>query len=206
MQPSPGHADDAAGASEAVRRGAPEHRHIVLVGLPAVGKSTIGRRLARHLGRPFHDTDAVVERLAGRTIASIFEHDGEPAFRDLEAQALAEIAMHPEASVIATGGGIVTDARCRAVLLEHAFTVYLRSPPLDLLERLSRNNRRPLFRTGDVETKICELHRQRDPLYGAVAAFSVDVSGRSTARVVEAIAARVLDAACSPAQEQDTSR
>ena len=123
MQPPLGHADDAAGASEAVRRGAPEHRHIVLVGLPAVGKSTIGRRLARHLGRPFHDTDAVVERLAGRTIASIFEHDGEPAFRDLEAQALAEIAMHPEASVIATGGGIVTDARCRAVLLEHTFTV-----------------------------------------------------------------------------------
>ena len=206
MQPPLGHADDAASASAAARRGAPEQRHVVLVGLPAVGKSTIGRRLAKHLGRPFHDTDAVVEQLAGCTIASIFEHDGEPGFRDLEAQALAEIALRPAASVIATGGGIVTDARCRAVLLEHTFTVYLRSPPLDLLERLRRNNRRPLFRTGDLETRICELHRQRDPLYGAVASFSVDVSGRPTASVVEAIAARVLELEHSFLQEQDTRR
>ena len=166
-------------------------RLIALVGLPAVGKSTIGRRLAALLGRAFYDTDDVVEATTGRSIASIFEQDGELRFRDFETRALEQIEQLQEASVIATGGGIVTAEPSRRFLTNRTFAVYLRSPPGRLLTRLGRSNRRPMFRSGDVAKKIADLHTQRDPLYRAVARLEVDVDRLTTASLVLRILERL---------------
>jgi shikimate kinase len=161
---------------------------IALVGLPAVGKSTIGRRLALSMARAFYDTDDLVEALAGRSIADIFEEDGESRFRELEGIALEQIDRRKQASVVATGGGIVTAERSRDFLTRHAFSIYLRSPQSRVVARLSRSNKRPLFNSGNVAETLARLHEQRDPLYRAVARLTVDVGNRSMATVLATIA------------------
>src|ERR671910_217046 len=80
-------------------------RHVVLVGLMGVGKTTVGRRLAKELARPFADVDEQVELRAGRVIPDIFRHDGEEAFRRAEAEVLAELVARPLPLVLAGGGG-----------------------------------------------------------------------------------------------------
>ena len=85
----------------------PGCEHVVLVGLMGVGKSTVGARLADSLGWPLVDSDEQVESATGRTVREIFESDGEPAFRALEARALAEALDAPGPSIIAAAGGVV---------------------------------------------------------------------------------------------------
>ena len=81
--------------------------HVVLVGLMGSGKTTVGKRLAARLDRHFVDADAALEDIADRTIAEIFEQDGEAAFRDLEADTFEELLEHHEPCIIASGGGLV---------------------------------------------------------------------------------------------------
>lgn len=153
---------------------------IALVGLPGVGKSTVGKRLALELGRVFIDTDAWIEATTGHSVQTLFEQQGEAAFRVLEGHALKDIAQqHPDA-VIATGGGIVVvQAHCD-FLRSRACTVYLNASETTLLARLKRNpNKRPLFRSGDVAAKLARMNEERRPLYRAVARLTCDLDGRS---------------------------
>ncbi len=98
--------------------------HVALVGLPAVGKSSIGRRLAKVINRPFFDTDELAEQECGRTIAEMFSTIGESEFREMEHRIL-ERALMTQSSriVLATGGGVVLDSRNRRLLRDQAFTV-----------------------------------------------------------------------------------
>ena len=98
--------------------------HVALVGMMGVGKSSIGKALARALGRPFVDTDAASSRRAAIPVAQIFADEGEDAFRGYEFAAL-QRAVAGEPVVIATGGGAVTHAPTRALLAQHALRVYL---------------------------------------------------------------------------------
>jgi len=157
---------------------------IALVGLPGVGKSTIGRRLARVMGRTLLDTDAMVEAAAGLSIAEIFEREGEPVFRELEAAALARCMTHGSESVISTGGGIVLAPRNRTCLATETFAIYLRVPAERLISRLARGQR-PAFRSGDVAGKLSILEEQRDPLYRAVASLTLDVERMPLTSIVE---------------------
>ena len=99
--------------------------HVVLVGLMGSGKTTIGRRLAARLDRHFVDADAALEEIADRSIAEIFEQDGEAAFRDLEADTFEELLEHHEPCVIASGGGLVLRSDNRARLRRPDVTVVL---------------------------------------------------------------------------------
>lgn len=90
-----------------------DSRHLVLIGMMGVGKSTVGRALARALGRPFLDSDDAVEARSGRTVADIFAADGEAAFRAVEAEVMAALLDDPRPSVIAAAGGSVLDAGTR---------------------------------------------------------------------------------------------
>jgi shikimate kinase len=101
--------------------------NLVLVGLMGSGKSTVGRQLAERLGRSFIDTDAVVADRAGRTIAEIFQTDGEAAFRHMESQIIAEVTSAGGA-VIATGGGAVLSAENRALMRQDSLVVWLQAP------------------------------------------------------------------------------
>jgi shikimate kinase len=148
---------------------------VSLVGLPGVGKSTVGRRLAKHLGIPFTDCDSLIEQRIGEPIASFFEREGEAVFRDTEQRLLGDVVEESaaEGAVIATGGGVVLREANRRLLRERTVCIWLEAKPEALLERLGRSNRRPLFRVADPKARLAELAQEREPLYAEVATFRV---------------------------------
>src|SRR5438067_8377622 len=137
---------------------------VVLVGLMGVGKSTVGRRLAKRLGLPFVDSDSAIEDAAGYTAAEVFERYGEQDFRDGERRLVARL-IDGEIRVIATGGGAYVDARTRQLLNERAITVWLDAPVEILAERTSRRDTRALLRKGDPKAVLQKLSEERRPSY-----------------------------------------
>ena len=141
-------------------------RPIVLVGLMGVGKSTVGRRLARTLGLPFVDSDTAIEDAAGYSAAEVFERFGEEDFRDGERRLVARL-VDGEVRVIATGGGVFVDPRTRELLNTRAITVWLDAPIDILADRTSRRDTRPLLRNGDPKGTLERLAREREPSYAS---------------------------------------
>lgn len=137
---------------------------IVLVGLMGVGKSTVGRRLAARLNLPFVDADSEIEIAAGMTIAEIFDRFGEAHFRDGERRVIARL-MDGKPKVIATGGGAFIQEETRALILDHALTIWLDAKPSVLAERVSRRDTRPLLRNRDPHEVLTELAAIRNPIY-----------------------------------------
>jgi shikimate kinase len=139
-------------------------RPIVLVGLMGVGKSTVGRRLAKRLGLPFVDSDSAIEDAAGYSAAEIFERYGEQDFRDGERRLVARL-VQGEVRVIATGGGAYVDPRTRELLNSRAITVWLDAPVDILADRTSRRDTRAQLRQGDPKTTLERLSAERRPSY-----------------------------------------
>ena len=139
-------------------------RPVVLVGLMGVGKSTVGRRLAKRLGLSFVDSDTEIEDAAGYSAAEIFERYGESDFRDGERRLVARL-IQGDVRVIATGGGAYVDPRTRKLLNERAITVWLDAPIDVLAERTARRDTRPLLRNGDPKGTLAKLSEQRRPAY-----------------------------------------
>jgi shikimate kinase len=170
--------------------------HLFLVGMMGAGKSTVGALVARRLGMPFVDTDAAVEDRAGATVADVFERDGEPAFRAMESEALAESARDPRPSVIAVGGGAVLDATNRHSMRSAGAVVWLRASAATLADRVGQGEGRPLLSgpDGSNAAAIGALAARRDPLYSEVCDAVVDVDGRSPEDVTNAVldARRIL--------------
>ncbi len=153
------------------------------------GKSTVGRALARRLGIGHVDTDDLVERATGRTIAEIFETDGEDRFRELERNAL-ESALGA-ASVVSTGGGIVVTEANRSLLEDTPALVVWLDGSLDALtRRVGSGRNRPLLE-GDIRSALREKMIEREPGYLAVADLRVDTTDMSHADCVDAIEAVV---------------
>jgi shikimate kinase len=150
-------------------------RHVVLVGAMGVGKTTVGRRLARELQRPFADADEQLELRAGRTIPVIFRDDGEQAFRRLESEVLADLLGRPDPLVVAAGGGVVTAPESRALLGRRAFVVWLRASPGFLAARADAAHRPLLAGEPDPAATLERLIAARTPLYEEVADATVDV-------------------------------
>jgi shikimate kinase len=146
---------------------------VYLVGMPGAGKSVVGRELAGRLGVPFVDLDGEIEREAGASVAEIFEREGEPSFRALEAAALVKASMD-DPSVVACGGGIVLEPANRITLRNTGVAVYLDVPIDELRRRVRPADDRPLIRQeGDLE----RLLEARGPLYREFAAHVVDGRG-----------------------------
>lgn len=139
-------------------------RPLVLVGLMGVGKSTVGRRLAKRLGLPFVDSDAAIEDAAGYSAAEVFERFGESDFRDGERRLVARL-VEGDIRVIATGGGAFVDPRTRKLLNERAITVWLDAPVDILAERTSRRDTRAQLRNGDPKATLERLSEERRPSY-----------------------------------------
>jgi shikimate kinase len=151
--------------------------HVVLVGLMGSGKTTVGKRLAARLDRHFVDADAALEEIADRTIAEIFERDGEAAFRDLEADTFEELLEHHEPCVIASGGGLVLRSDNRARMRRRDVTVvFLDAGPAFLASRVAGKAHRPLLHTDEPPLDVlARLHAERAPLYAEVADLTVGV-------------------------------
>jgi shikimate kinase len=160
---------------------------VVLVGLPGTGKSSVGARLAARLLVPFADSDRLITERAGRSIPEIFDTDGEPGFRRLEAAVVLE-ALAGFGGVLALGGGAVTTERVRAGLVEAQVPVVLLTATApELLRRLGRSrNSRPLL-AGDPAGRLATLTAERDELYREVCTLTVDTAGRSVNAVTELI-------------------
>lgn len=139
-------------------------RPIVLVGLMGVGKSTVGRRLAKRLGLSFVDSDSEIEESSGYSAAEVFERFGERDFRDGERRLVARL-VSGEIRVIATGGGAYVDPHTRELLNERAITVWLDAPVDILTERTSRRDTRPLLRNADPRGTLERLSGERRPSY-----------------------------------------
>ncbi len=163
-------------------------RNIILVGMMGSGKSTVGRRLAGQLGRPFIDADTVLEERCGVPISTIFELEGEVGFRRREAQIIAELAR-PSGSVLATGGGAVLDPLSRELLHREGFVVYLQAGVAELWHRLRRDRARPLLRTSDPRGRIEALVNLRDPLYREASHLVVTTGRQLVERTVADIVA-----------------
>jgi shikimate kinase len=153
---------------------------VVLVGPMGVGKTTVGKKLAKALKVPFIDTDAVVVAEHGE-ISQIFETQGEPAFRALEEAAVAAAITEP--SVVATGGGVVLSELTRE-RLRAATVVYLSTDGRHIKSRLT-GGKRPLLKNGfDDWTRIYD---ERKPIYESVADITINTSGQSLAATLAAI-------------------
>ena len=160
-------------------------RTIALVGLPGVGKTSIGRRLAAILNLPFRDADEEIERAAGRTISEIFAERGESAFREGERRVIARLLDEPP-HILATGGGAFMNPETRRLIAEKAVSVWIRADLDVLARRVSRKSNRPLLRGDNPRAILQKLAELREPTF-AEADITVDTADLPHAATVSAI-------------------
>ena len=139
-------------------------RPIVLVGMMGVGKSTVGRKLAQVLRLPFVDADDAIVEAAKMSITEMFDRHGEAAFRDGERRVIARL-LDAGPGVIATGGGAFVQPETRALIQQRGLPVWLDCDVDTLVERVSRNNKRPLLRGGNVREIVERMKTEREPAY-----------------------------------------
>jgi shikimate kinase len=165
----------------------PDLQNIALIGFMAVGKSAVGRNLAKRLRRRFVDLDRMIEKHAGLKVREIFETKGEPYFRELEKQTLAELLKQP-GHVIATGGGVVMNEENLRLLREKTLLVCLIASTDTILARVGNGTKRPLLKGPNRRERIEELVKLRADKY-AQAHVTVDTSDLTLDQVVDRIVA-----------------
>ena len=171
---------------ELVRRDGGE-RVIALIGLRGAGKTTIGKKLARALKRPFYELDGLIEQEAGLRLGEIFALHGETYYRRLEREVLSRFLSSSQPAVLATGGGLVTDRTTYETLKRGAFAVWLKASPEDHLDRVvAQGDRRPMADTADPLAELRALLRDRGALYSE-AQLTIDTSVRSPEEVTRTI-------------------
>ena len=163
-----------------------EQPNIVLTGPPGSGKSTVGHQLGLRLKREFVDTDALVEEMSGKSIASIFELEGEAAFRQLEAEACRRIAA-PAGRVVACGGGALLSDNHRALLKAGGQLVCLTAEPEVLLKRMGANGRRPLLQGDHPGKRLEALLAERREAYASIP-VQIDTTRLATEQAADQIA------------------
>jgi len=138
--------------------------HLILVGLPGVGKTTIGRAAARQLSRQFLDFDEEIERRAGMSVREIFRQKGEEHFRALEFELTKELSGLG-GMVLSPGGGWITQHGSVELLRSAGRIIYLRASPEAVARRLRRVETRPLLAGRDPVVALRELYAKRHALY-----------------------------------------
>ena len=155
----------------------------------AVGKSAVGRNLAKRLHKHFVDLDRMIEKRAGLKVREIFDAKGETYFRELEKQTLADVLKLP-GHVIATGGGVVMDEENLRLLREKTLLVCLMASTDAILARVGNGTKRPLLKGPNRRERVEELLKQRANKY-AQAHIIVDTSQLTLQQVVDQIVSAV---------------
>jgi shikimate kinase len=167
--------------------------NLFLVGMMGAGKTTLGRALARRLGREFADTDKVLVERTGVPVTTIFEIEGEEGFRRRESAVLAELAAQ-EGLVIATGGGAVLSQANRELMRSHGTVIYLRARLESLWDRTRQDTTRPLLQTPDPRGTLAQILTAREPFYNEAAHVIVDTGAQSAtslaSKIIAALRAR----------------
>ena len=167
---------------------------LILIGYRATGKTTLAKLLAGRLDWDWIDADVEIERRAGKSIAQIFADHGEPAFRDLEAEVIAELCRRQHL-VLAAGGGAPLRQESRRAMRDGGKVVWLVAPPETILARMSADattpGRRPdLTDRGPLE-EILHLLQRREPIYRETAHLVVDTEGKTPQRLAAEILQRL---------------
>lgn len=167
--------------------------NIALIGFMGVGKTAVGKLLAKKLGRKFIEMDALIELKAGKSIPKIFQQDGEIAFRELEIRVTKEVAGG-ENVVIACGGGIVLNKINIDRLREKGKIVYLTASPKAILKRVaSEKGQRPLLEVDDPALAIRNLLKFRKPFYERAADVTINTAKLDIDAVAEQIIAKLKE-------------
>lgn len=181
-------------------------KHLYLAGYRGSGKSSVGRLLAKHLGRTWIDCDDQIEAAAGCSIRELFAEQGEAGFRALEQATLAEIAAQPPA-VVSLGGGAVLRAENRQQIRQSGVCVWLRVDVDTVLQRIAADattaERRPALTTLPQREEIAKLLADRGPLYEQVADLQLDTSGRTIAEIAERILQKLGHAPAGASLQSD---
>ncbi len=170
----------------------PVPRNIFLIGPMGSGKSAVGRKLAREIGREFHDSDDEIEARTGVDIPFIFEKEGEEGFRKREAKVIDDLTRH-DGIVLATGGGAIQDPQSRNALAARGTVIYLHATVQQQLERTRKGRTRPLLQNGEPETILRDLMTIREPLYREIADMTIETDGRRVGAVAREIVNRLDD-------------
>ena len=170
--------------------------NFILIGCRASGKTSVGRRLAGLLGRPFYDTDALIRQRTGMTVKEMVAAGGWLSFREAEKAAVAGLAGE-EGAVIALGGGAVLDPANVEALKPRGFFIWLQAGQEAIRDRLAGDGataeqRPPLPPAGNADDE--EILRQRRPIYAALAGLTIDTTGRS----IEEVAGEIVRAIAPP--------
>lgn len=160
--------------------------NIYFIGLMGAGKTTIGKILAKNLGKTFYDTDQVIEQRTGVKVSTIFELEGEEGFRKRESAAIEELSQLDNI-VMATGGGAVLLPENRQALKQRGCVIYLRANVNDLWVRMRHDKHRPLLQNVDVRAKLEQLYHQRNPLYTETASLIIDTGSQPVANILNQI-------------------
>lgn len=150
------------------------------------GKTTIGRLLAKQLGREFYDSDVEIERKTGVKIPLIFELEGEAGFRKRETAAIEELSQLHDV-IVATGGGAVLLPENRAYIKSSGKIIYLRAKVHDLYQRTRSDKSRPLLQGANPKQKLEQLYAVRDPIYTELADYIVDTGAQSAIEITHTI-------------------
>jgi len=157
--------------------------NIFLVGLMGAGKTTIGKLLAKNLGKTFHDSDHEIECRTGVHIPLIFELEGEAGFRKRESAVIADLTSQQDV-VVATGGGAVLAKQNRECLSQNGTVIYLRADATELWHRTRNDKNRPLLQTEDPKARLEQLFAERDPFYCEIADIIVDTGRHSVSTIL----------------------
>jgi 3-dehydroquinate synthase len=167
-----------------------ESGNIILVGMMGSGKTTVGKVLAKQLGKTFIDSDEEIQKRTGVTIPHIFDVEGEAGFRQRES-AVIEDLVKLNNIVLATGGGAVINPKSREVMRQGGVVVYLKSSVYDLWQRTRHDHTRPLLKTENPRAKLQELFEQRDAMYCDVANVIIHTSKQSVHTLVSRLTKRL---------------
>ena len=165
--------------------------NIFLVGMMGAGKTSVGRVLAKRLGKTFFDSDHVIEERTGVRVSVIFDIEGEEGFRSRERAVIAELTER-EDIVVASGGGAVLSSENRCLLRERGTVVYLRATVRDLFNRTRHDKNRPLLQTDDPQARMAAIFEQRDPLYREVAHIVIETGSPSLPSLVNRLEAQLV--------------
>ena len=156
--------------------------NLILVGMMGSGKTTMGRTLAKHLGKVFVDSDEEIIKRTGVTVPHIFDIEGESGFRLRETAVIHDLLGRSN-MVLATGGGAVLEEKNRAMLQQNGIIIYLKTSVHDLWQRTRHDHNRPLLQTDDPHARLTELFQQRDPIYRQISDIVVQ-SGKQSVRAL----------------------
>jgi shikimate kinase len=160
--------------------------NIYFIGLMGAGKTTIGKILAKQLGKTFYDTDHEIEKRTGVKIPVIFDLEGETGFRKRETAAIQDIAKLNNI-VMATGGGAVIAEENRKLLQATGTVIYLRANVNELWHRTRNDKHRPLLQKVDIRAKLEQLYTERNPLYTQTATLIFDTGNQPVANILNQI-------------------